>query len=65
MTAFIKTRHGGRSGFGRDPCRPNPSLQPTVHAFGAPVGANGVHFPRNAFALLGAAELVRWAGESK
>lgn len=40
---------------------PNQSLQPTVHAFGAPVGANGVHFPRHAARWLGAAELQRWA----
>jgi len=35
--------------------RPNHAFKPTVHAFGAPVGANGVHFPRSASALLGAA----------
>jgi hypothetical protein len=49
------TRRVQQRGSGLGPRRPNPSLKPTVHAFGAPVGANGVHSPRNAFALLGAA----------
>jgi len=35
--------------------RPNHAFKPTVHAFGAPVGANGVHFPRRATRRLGAA----------
>src|SRR5581483_11961891 len=29
------------------PFAPNHAFKPTVHAFGAPVGANGVHFPRS------------------
>src|SRR5581483_11159993 len=47
-TEFLAVQHSV-------PFAPNHAFKPTVHAFGAPVGANGVHFPRSASALLGAA----------
>jgi hypothetical protein len=56
MAAFGNKRRISRSGFCVVQCRPNHALQPTVRAFGAPVGANDAHLPR-ALRVLGAAEL--------